>query len=147
MVPHTPSLDFDDSANAFTRVDGLGALTGLSGLVLFNFAWNQAPVVGWQDPYIYIVLIIGLLFLAVFGYVKSKLSKFPLVPLEVTSSGVGFVLIRVGLFWSSYNIWIFYSWQFRKELRGVSALVASTQFSVVAVSGFCAAIIAGFLMS
>lgn len=34
-----------------SEFDALGCATGVSGLVLFNFAWNQAAVVGWQEPY------------------------------------------------------------------------------------------------
>jgi hypothetical protein len=38
VVPHTPSPDLDNSENSFRRVNGLGALTGVSGVLLFNFA-------------------------------------------------------------------------------------------------------------
>lgn len=41
--------------------DFLGAATGVSSLVLFNFAWNQAAVVAWHTVYTYVLLIIGIL--------------------------------------------------------------------------------------
>jgi hypothetical protein len=46
IIPHTPSPELDDSESVLARVDALGSTTGVSGLVLVNFAWNQAPVVG-----------------------------------------------------------------------------------------------------
>lgn len=33
------------------ELDGNGAFLGMAGLVLLGFAWNQAPLVGWQTPY------------------------------------------------------------------------------------------------
>ncbi|KAK7414929.1 multidrug-resistance type transporter aminotriazole resistance [Neonectria punicea] len=39
------------------QLDILGATTGITALILFNFAWNQAPIVGWETPYVYALLI------------------------------------------------------------------------------------------
>jgi len=147
IIPHTPAPVLDDSESAFSRADGLGSITGVSGLVLVNFAWNQAPVVGWRNPYTYILLIVGFIFLGLFGFVESRVSKFPLVPMEFMSVDIGFLLACVGLGWASYAVWLFYFWQFLEELRGVSPLLASAQFAPVIVSGFCAAITTGFLLS
>jgi MFS family permease len=146
IIPHTPSPVLDDSESAFSRADGLGSITGVSGLVLVNFAWNQAPVVGWKNPYTYVLLIVGFIFLGLFGFVESRVSKFPLVPMEFMSVDTGFLLTCVGLGWASYAVWLFYFWQFLEELRGVSPLLASAQFAPVILSGFCAAITTGFLL-
>lgn len=47
-------------------LDPFGALVGVTSLVLFNFSWNQAGVIGWSDPseswYIYLTLILGKLY-------------------------------------------------------------------------------------
>jgi MFS family permease len=48
------------------ELDIMGASLGVGGLVLFNIAWNQAPVAGWETPYVYVILIIGALVLALF---------------------------------------------------------------------------------
>lgn len=62
--------------------DFLGCATGVSGLILFNFAWNQAAVVGWQTIYTYVLLIVSILLLAAFTWVEIKIAKHPLVPLK-----------------------------------------------------------------
>lgn len=62
--------------------DFLGCITGVSGLVLFNFAWNQAAVVGWSTVYTYVLLIVGLLLLVAFVLIEVRYAKNPLVPLN-----------------------------------------------------------------
>ena len=52
--------------------DYLGALAGVSGLVLFNVAWNQGPTVSWPTPYVYFLLILGILSLVVFFFIESR---------------------------------------------------------------------------
>lgn len=52
--------------------DFAGTLTGVTGLILLNFAWNQDAVVGWHVPYTYALMIVGILFFAVFCYIEVK---------------------------------------------------------------------------
>lgn len=49
-----PGLKGLDFIGAVWELDLLGAVVGITALILFNFAWNQAPVggVGWSSPYI-----------------------------------------------------------------------------------------------
>ncbi|RFU27179.1 hypothetical protein B7463_g9159, partial [Scytalidium lignicola] len=147
-IPHTPTVgrSGDTFAQLFSRLDGFGAITGVIGLVLINFAWNQGPVVGWTTPYTYILLIVGFIFIAAFVFIESR-ATHPLVPGEALSADVGFVLACIATGWSSFGIWMFYTWQMIEQLRHVSPILASAQFSPVAVSGFCAAIATGILLS
>jgi MFS family permease len=146
VIPYTPPPVPDNYESTFTRVDGLGSITGVSGLVLINFAWNQAPVVGWSNPYTYILLIVGFIFMGLFAFVEMRIAKFPLVPLDAMSADIGFLLTCIVFGWASYSVWIYYFWQFLQELRHVSPLLASAQFSPVVVSGLCAAMATGFLL-
>ena len=43
----------------FQRLDGFGTITGVAGLILVNFACNQAPIVGWPTVYISVLLLLG----------------------------------------------------------------------------------------
>lgn len=146
LIPATPPPYLDDSETTWVRTDALGALTGVSGLVLFNFAWNQAPVVGWQNPYTYVLLIVGLIILGIFGYVELNISKYPLVPFRGMAVDSAFILGCVALGWSGYSVWTFYFWQFLEELRGISPLLASAQFVPVIFSGLAAAVTTGFII-
>lgn len=126
--------------------DYLGSALGVAGLVLFNIAWNQGPTVGWGTPYVYVLLILGVLLLLAFFVVERKVIT-PLVPFQVFSGKTGFVLGCIALGWSSFGIWIFYFWQFIEILRGISPLLGTAQIVPAGISGFCAAVTTGILLS
>lgn len=145
VVPRDPKLKVETEHPLWERIDVLGAVTGISGLVLFNFSWNQAPVVSWITPYTYILLIVGAALLAVFTFIERK-AKFPLLPLTDLSSDAAFVLACLGVGWSSFGIWIYYSWLFMLRARGQSPLLSSAQFAPVVPSGWTAAMTTGFVL-
>lgn len=131
----------------FSEFDILGCLTGVGGLVLFNFAWNQAAVVGWQEVYTYVLLIAGILLLAAFAFVELKVAKHPLVPLRDMKGEAALALGVVAAGWASFGIWVFYLWRLIENLRGYTALAATAQNVPVAISGLIAAVATGFLLS
>jgi len=146
-IPHTPPpyLEEDSSITAWARVDGWGSVTGIVALVLINFAWNQGPVVGWTTPYTYIILIIGFLFLSLFGLIETR-ATFPLIPRDALSTDTAFVLGCVAAGWSSFGIWVYYLWQFCEELRHNSPLLTSAYFVPTTISGFIAALTTGMIL-
>lgn len=146
VVPHTPPPEFHGSASTLRRIDAAGSIVGVAGLVLVNFAWNQGPVKGWNTPCVYVLLIIGLLMLGLFAIIQSR-AEYPLLPFDVFSSRTSFVLACVGLGWSSFGVWVFYTWQIMEETRGLTPLLSSAQFAPVAISGLCAALTTGFILS
>ncbi|GHJ85983.1 hypothetical protein NliqN6_2385 [Naganishia liquefaciens] len=127
------------------QVDLWGAITGVVGLVLINFAFNQGPVVGWPTPYVYILLIVGALFVAAFFFIESRVAD-PLVPTHYLTKEVLFVLAAIACGWSAFGIWLYYLWQFWEELRGISPLLGSAMISPVTISGAFAAIMTGLLI-
>lgn len=128
------------------QLDVPGAVTGITGLVLVNFAWNQAPIVGWEMPYVYVTLILGLVFTAVYFVIEIRYSSQPLVPFDALTSDVAFVLGAVACGWGSFGIWIWYVWQFMLELKGASPLLGSAYFVPAVVSGATAAVVVGLLL-
>lgn len=85
------------------ELDLLGAAIGLTAMILFNFAWNQAPGFGWEHPYIYVLLIIGLLLFPAFIWVEVKVAKKPLIPFEVLSTDVIFVMVCMVCGWAGFG--------------------------------------------
>ena len=139
-----PPTDLDH--NNDQRFDYLGALSGVAGLVLVNFAWNQGPVVGWGTQYVIVTLIIGILFLMAFAFIEHRVSH-PLLPPNMINVETGFTLACIACGWGSFGIWIYYLWQFMEILRKSSPLLVTAQYAPVGISGLCAAITTGFLMS
>ncbi|KAK7960830.1 aminotriazole resistance [Apiospora saccharicola] len=128
------------------ELDVAGAATGITGLVLINFAWNQAPLSGWTAPFVYVLLLIGILFIAAFFVIEMRYAKHPLIPFDALSVDVLFVLGAVACGWSCFGIWIMYTWQFFEEFRGATPLLATAWFSPVAVSGCAASVFTGMLI-
>jgi hypothetical protein len=87
----------------FHELDLLGATVGITAMILFNFAWNQAPGFGWGHPYIYVLLIIGILLFPVFFWVEIKVAKKPLIPFDVLSTDVSFVLTCIACGWAAFG--------------------------------------------
>ena len=130
----------------FQRLDIFGTLTGVSGLVLINFAWNQGPIIGWPTIYVYILLIVGFLFILAFFFIETKV-LCPILPIHSLSLETGFVLACVAAGWSAFGIWLYYLWQFMEVLRQETPLQATAYFVPVAISGLCAALTTGKLLS
>lgn len=118
-----------DEDNPLRREKGAldvpGCLTGVSGLILINFAWNQGAVVGWETVYVYVTLLLGILAMGAFCKWRSdstnriarrscgasivwveKKAAYPLVPLKDLSREIILILVAVGAGWSSFGIWI-----------------------------------------
>ena len=94
-APHKPTFDW------------LGSIIGVSGLILFNFAWSQAPLVGWKTPYVYVLMLVGILLIAAFFYVENKV-KDPLLPTSIWTLQSSLIIGCVAFGWSSFGILIFY---------------------------------------
>jgi MFS family permease len=128
------------------ELDLPGAVVGVAALVLFNFAWNQAPIVGWNQPYVYVCLILGILLIPVFFYIELRVAKNPLIPFEALSSDVSFVLACIACGWATFGIWAFYIWSEYEVLDGASPLLAAAYVSPVTVSGALASLATGWLL-
>lgn len=127
--------------------DYIGAMLGVCGLVLLNFAWNQAPLVGWSTPYVCVTLVVGSLSLAGFAWHESRV-RHPLLPPEILRNGPALCTMAcVALGWSSFGIWIYYTFQLMETLRGVTALDTAVQFIPEAISGMVAAVTTGYILS
>ncbi|KAJ3535722.1 hypothetical protein NM208_g7020 [Fusarium decemcellulare] len=148
IVPssHHHAVRTPSTSGIWKRVDALGSVTGVAALVIFNFAWNQAPVVGWTEPYTYITLIVGILLFCLFYYIERK-ATHPLIPFGVLKVDSVFALGCIAAGWSSFGIFVLYIWNFLLLLREQSPLLTSAQFSGVAISGLCAALTTGFILS
>ncbi|EXJ85431.1 hypothetical protein A1O1_05795 [Capronia coronata CBS 617.96] len=145
--PKKPEYKAHSMRDKLELLDLPGAVVGITALVLFNFAWNQAPIVGWQKAYVYVTMILGLLLMPLFFYIEFRVSPSPLVPFEALTVEVGFVLACIVCGWSSFGIWVFYLVSFLEHLRGASPLLAVAYMSPVAVSGALASVCTGLILS
>lgn len=106
ILPAVP-LKEEDQDLSFTErlgeLDLLGATIGITAMILFNFAWNQAPGFGWEQPYVYALLVIGIMLFPLFFWVELKVSKHPLIPFDALSTDVTFVMICETCGWAAFG--------------------------------------------
>ncbi|KAB8221065.1 major facilitator superfamily-domain-containing protein [Aspergillus novoparasiticus] len=117
-------------------LDVFASCLRIAGLVLVNVAWNQAPIVGWSTPYVYVLLIIGVVLLVSF-IVELNYLENPLVPMRAFTSDVLYILGCITCGWGSFGIWF----------RGVSPLLGSAEFTPPGIVGCLACFTTGYLMS
>jgi MFS family permease len=92
--------------------DFWGASTGVAGLLLVNFALNQAPLVGWTVWYIPSLLILGLAFLTAFVIVQLHFAEEPLIPIRGLGTEAYFALGCIAAGWGSHGIFVYYLYLF-----------------------------------
>lgn len=101
----------EDSQNRTTRekinhLDLPGGLAGVTALVLFNFPWNQATVVGWEQAYVYVCLILGVLFGVGFFLIELYWASAPILPVAVFTSDIAFLFGCTACGWAVFGIWV-----------------------------------------
>ncbi|CAK4033381.1 MFS general substrate transporter [Lecanosticta acicola] len=126
-----------ESRNQF---DLLGSVTGVTGLLLINFALNEAPCEGWDVAYIPVLLGIGVLLMVAFVYVELCVAARPIVPLRGLHRDAAFTLACIAAGWASHGIWSYYFFLFLQEIRNHTPLLTAAEWCPVAPVGFCAAL-------
>ena len=120
------------------QFDYIGTFTGTAGAVLFAFAWNQAAVVGWQEPYTYALLMVGILFLVAFAYSQSHVSA-PVLPNSLwTRKGFLPIMTAMCFGWMSFGIFLYYTTVFILTIRNKLPLSAVAEMAPVVVGGLIA---------
>lgn len=105
LIPDPQVLpDVPRSLRAYVKVLDLpAAVVGITALVLFNFAWNQAPIVGWSSPYVCVCLVLGFLLVPAFFLIEVKYASDPLIPFSALNSTTAFVLACVACGWANFG--------------------------------------------
>ena len=120
------------------QMDYLGSFLGIAGLILFAFSWNQASVVGWQEPYTYALLIVGLVLIVAFAFSQSYVSA-PVLPNTLwTRKGFSPIVIAMCFGWMSFGIFLYYTSLFILTIRKELPLSAVAEMSPLVIGGLFA---------
>ncbi|KAK7702990.1 hypothetical protein SLS64_009261 [Diaporthe eres] len=90
------------------ELDLVGAISGVSALILFNFAWNQAPIVGWNTAQVIATLVAGVVVFFMFIWTEYRYAVNPLLPLDAFNADAGFVLSALACGWAMFGTWSLY---------------------------------------
>ncbi|KAF7561808.1 hypothetical protein G7046_g2350 [Stylonectria norvegica] len=117
------------------KVDFVGAVLGLSSLLIFNFVWNQAPSSGWSAPYEIALLIISVILFCLFLVWEKRYAKEPVMPLTIFQTPTFAALIFVVLLsYMSFGIsqWYTIAWlQLQRDWTVLETAVGYTPFLVI----------------
>lgn len=130
----------------WVELDIPGALCGVTALVLFNFAWNQAPLVGWDKPEVIVTLVLGTALIVVFFVIETRFAEMPLLPFDAVNADVAFVLAVVVCGWATFGIWMLYWIQMSEAIRHNSPVLTIAWLTPVVVTGFLASVFTGILL-
>jgi EmrB/QacA subfamily drug resistance transporter len=118
-----------------SELDVAGALTVTAGLVLVTFAIVRTEVNGWLSTPTLVVTGAGLLLLACFVTIESRVAARPLVPLRIFRSrsltGANLVVFALGS--AAFAMWYFVS-LYLQEVLGYSAIRAGLAFAPMTLS-------------
>ncbi|SMQ53023.1 unnamed protein product [Zymoseptoria tritici ST99CH_3D7] len=145
VVPASLSSRPDRHIHA-AELDLIGTALSVTGLILVNFAWNQAYVVGWAVPYNGALLGVGVLLLVAFGWWESR-AEHPLIPAKYFNVEATLTLVVLCVGFASFGLWNFYYFRFSQDVRGYSPLAVTAQNVPIIPSGALAAVCTGYLLN
>ena len=88
------------------HLDLPGGAAGVLTLILFNFAWNQAAVVTWKEPYVYVCLILSFIFGSLFFYIEIYRARYPILPVSAFNVDIALVFVCTAAGWGTFGIWV-----------------------------------------
>ncbi|KAM0249682.1 hypothetical protein ACHAQJ_008943 [Trichoderma viride] len=126
-------------------IDWVGSYLALGGLIMFNIVWNQAPAVGWQKPYEYILLIIAILHFAGFVLWEAKFAEVPILPVDLWKApSFGTITAVLFLVFMSLGIYLWYATVFLLNIRNFKPVILGCAWLPMAIAGVGAAFLAAW---
>ncbi|KAH7154855.1 major facilitator superfamily domain-containing protein [Dactylonectria estremocensis] len=140
ILPQRNVLIHDMEASLLHRLDILGIICGISGLVIFCAGWSQAPIVSFTNAQAYVLLAVGIVLIALFVFIEARASH-PLVPVKQMQASAAVALGCISASWAGFGVWVWYLIQFMEVLRGWDALRLSAGFFPLLVAGIITAVV------
>lgn len=121
------------------KMDWLGATLIPAGLIAIVFAItdsSHAPQ-GWATPYIYVLLVIGVLLLIAAAYVEGWVADQPLLPFDLFKvKSMTPLMIALLFSYGSLGVFLLYGTFYMTEIMGGTPLQLVAWFRYVKFSPF-----------
>ncbi|KAM0453360.1 hypothetical protein ACHAO4_004953 [Trichoderma viride] len=117
------------------KVDYIGSYFGVGGLILFNCAWTEAAIKGWKVDYVYIILILSVLHVALLLLWEAKFANQPILPLSVWSAPSFKPMLLSAFFtFMSTGILFYYITRWHVDIRHFSNLLNAAAFATFTIT-------------
>ncbi|KAL4738831.1 major facilitator superfamily domain-containing protein [Aspergillus similis] len=144
-VPH--SVGSPIPGLSIGQFDYIGSLLGAAGLILFSFAWIQASVVGWDEPYVYALLIVGIALVVAFVFSQSHVQA-PVLPNTLwTRKGFAPIVTAMSFGWISFGIFLYYTTIYILTVHKAQPLTAVAQMVPLVIGGLFATASVGIFIA
>ncbi|KAM7210850.1 Major facilitator superfamily domain containing protein [Rhypophila decipiens] len=141
------SVPADKPVDPNGSIDYGGAYFGVGGLILFNFVWNQAPLVGWSEPYEIALLIVAALHLGAFCYWETRVAKEPILPFNIwRAPSFGKLMLAIFFSFMSLGIYFWYMNIYMQTIRGDSLIMTGVQYLPLTIVGAANSFFAAWLV-
>lgn len=111
VIPNDPPRDQDGPRAS--SVDWIGAFLFTSGCLLLLIALSEGAALGWSTPFVIAILVVALIFVAVFlfwQYHLEKTSREPLIRVSTFRNGrFSFAMAIVFFFSAAFTNYLVYS--------------------------------------
>ncbi|KAL8921864.1 MAG: hypothetical protein Q9172_003797 [Xanthocarpia lactea] len=129
------------------KVDWVGAYLGVGALILFNFVWNQAPLVGWDSPYEITLLLVSIVHFAAFAYWEIRVAREPILPFNIWKApSFGVLMLTIFFSFMSLGIFFWYMNIYMITIRGDSLIQVGVQYLPLTIVGSANAFFAAWLI-
>lgn len=129
------------------KIDYAGAGLGLSGLLLFNFVWNQAPSAGWSTPYEIALLVVSVALFVGFLAWEKYIASDPIMPVTIFKAPTFTALLFVVLLsYMSFGISLWYMIAWEQLLRGLDVIQLTLAWTPFVPGSIIAVFIAAWLI-
>lgn len=134
------------AAPTLRSFDYQGGMAAVSGCVCLIFGLTQGSVVHWS-PYTYVLIILGILLLALFFFIETRVPR-PLIPPQLwRTPGFAPLMLAYFLGFGGFlGAWQFYAVQFFLRIQHVSALTVALYLIPNAIVGVLATVLVSHLL-
>lgn len=119
-----------------TPFDFIGSALYSSSIIILVTMMVQGASVGWkQNPYTYVVFIVGCLLFAACIVYERCFSKYPLIHKKMFTPDTAFVLLLMLCGWAGFGIWLFNTGRFDQLIIGSTPVEAALHYLPIIPAG------------
>lgn len=152
IPPPPPHLAGKDGLHALKSVDWIGGTLVTAAILALLFALTEGNVVGWGTIWIYLLIVISVLLLAIFvawqWYQEKHMTSKPLMKVSVFKNArFSAAMVIMALFFAAFNDLIVSATFIFQDYQALGALQTTLRFIPTGASGIITAFIVSHLIS
>lgn len=150
--PKKPASSDEPKKSLASTVDWFGGFLITAGILCLLFALTEGNVVGWKTVWIYLLIVIALLFVAIFAawqwYQETHTARPPLMKVSLfRNRHFSIAMVLMAIFFSSFNDYLIYATFFYQDYQDLGPLQTTLRFIPTGIAGIIVAFIVSHLIS